>query len=1287
MSRCRRGPSISCSCCPEPNQFDLCAAILALPVQPSAPVGAMFPYIGIDGICGRTTLVDGVPFDLCAALLARPLGAQGVPGVTEFIGADCSRHVLPADSAGGDGAQNGLNDTVAPGFHEWGGTLLHHTAIVGGPFTETHSFLNGAQNGQLATNAAQHHVFRVDTAANSSAFHQVTALTVNSSANNNAVPFNNSQSILTPASAQMTHDNGAGQSGQVILESLFSAMVFSDMIDVVQRVILENGRARLEHQEGPAGGAPPSSYVEASDFLVQLNTQNDPALIPGGVYSGLVQMNAYPNTRNEQASFPPANFLYTDVNGNVRSAPITASPVETPITVVDTPSVNITASGAGNHTIQADVNISASANNLAVINPDGLFVAQTPLVATDSATIDFTTSGVAGHGLTGSVKISALPENVATAVADGIFVPSFCLQLGVLPTGPQGVAGVDFYLGPDCEFHLLPAAGGGGAGAQNGLNQTVAPGFNELGGTLLHGTTINQQTFQLALNSASGTVVANMIHAPGVWSEVVADSGPPNVETKFSLSPILVTARFSNFTSGLISALSLNNVQTELSQSVAGGFTGKVSITAAASEMSYLNNSGILTRVALFPTAARMEYFDPITPNTNDTEITASSGLIELLGDLSSFVRMTAYPNTRNDAGVPVNILSTDASGNIHSNPVSDIPSSFNLCTAIAALTVGAQGVAGVDSYVGSDCQLHLLPAAGGGGSGTVNAGVAKQMAFYPATAAAVSGTPGFEYQAAVTPNVRITAQNVAHVALQVFTAPGVPTASPFQVSATNGAFVHFEVTTTGAPSAPGAGVQSERYGRNSQVGAADQSLAVGNGAIVGTVSTGGTAIGALTAAGSRDTVIGANASSISGTSNTLVGEGASSNGTGAVGLGRGVVADPATFVVGSNAFPIPDVFFGKGLNNATPTTTTIHGTDRAAGTDVSGATGILALAGGRGRGTGIGASVIIRVAPVATTGSALNPFVDSVEFPAVGGFIMPEVVSPATPAANKGHFFVKDVGGLSRPHFKGDDGLEFNLAAGSASWSGITDPSANLSLAMGSNITTFTWAGNYAGSALKLVGSNNTPTGALLHLSTGVATLMPPLLIEPRGAQRLLVTALGNTVLGQSSIGGGDTDGHVYIPVVGSNAFPTSTPTAHAGFAPIEGYSNGINGEFGAAIYVNGVWRDLTGWRNRYVALSGTGAQNIDFNAATSENVTRQYTFTGNSTFTFLNPPPAGSLITLVLVQGGAGSFTATWPGIVKWAGGAAPVLSTPAGSRDIVQFVWDGSNYWETGRTIAAA
>jgi hypothetical protein len=69
--------------------------------------------------------------------------------------------------------------------------------------------------------------------------------------------------------------------------------------------------------------------------------------------------------------------------------------------------------------------------------------------------------------------------------------------------------------------------------------------------------------------------------------------------------------------------------------------------------------------------------------------------------------------------------------------------------------------------------------------------------------------------------------------------------------------------------------------------------------------------------------------------------------------------------------------------------------------------------------------------------------------------------------------------------------------------------------------------------------------------------------------------------------------------------------------------------------------------------------------------------TLTASCTFT---PPTAtaGKSFTLVLVQGGTGSYTATWPGTVTWAAGTAPTLSTAVGAVDWLTFACADGATW---------
>ena len=93
----------------------------------------------------------------------------------------------------------------------------------------------------------------------------------------------------------------------------------------------------------------------------------------------------------------------------------------------------------------------------------------------------------------------------------------------------------------------------------------------------------------------------------------------------------------------------------------------------------------------------------------------------------------------------------------------------------------------------------------------------------------------------------------------------------------------------------------------------------------------------------------------------------------------------------------------------------------------------------------------------------------------------------------------------------------------------------------------------------------------------------------------------------------------------------------------------------------------------------TGDGTTTIDWGLG------NKFVFTfgaANETFTFTAPGGPCSL-TLVMIQDGTGSRTATWPGTVKWpSNGTAPTLSTDPADIDIVTFFYDGvSVYYGQG------
>lgn len=76
------------------------------------------------------------------------------------------------------------------------------------------------------------------------------------------------------------------------------------------------------------------------------------------------------------------------------------------------------------------------------------------------------------------------------------------------------------------------------------------------------------------------------------------------------------------------------------------------------------------------------------------------------------------------------------------------------------------------------------------------------------------------------------------------------------------------------------------------------------------------------------------------------------------------------------------------------------------------------------------------------------------------------------------------------------------------------------------------------------------------------------------------------------------------------------------------------------------------------------------------SQGSAHKSTLTGNVTYTFSSPQTGGAYVLRVLT--GAGSFTATWPATVKWPSSTAPTITVTAARMDLVNFYYDGTNYY---------
>ena len=136
--------------------------------------------------------------------------------------------------------------------------------------------------------------------------------------------------------------------------------------------------------------------------------------------------------------------------------------------------------------------------------------------------------------------------------------------------------------------------------------------------------------------------------------------------------------------------------------------------------------------------------------------------------------------------------------------------------------------------------------------------------------------------------------------------------------------------------------------------------------------------------------------------------------------------------------------------------------------------------------------------------------------------------------------------------------------------------------------------------------------------------------------------------------------------------------------------------GTAGQALIMNG-GATAVEWGSAGASLSSaqewTAQQNFNNTALTFDatqdwaltaNQVATLTLTANTTFDAPTQMVDGAFYSLIIIQDGTGSRTASWNTVFKWAGGTAPTLTTTAAAKDI--FVWrsDGTNMYEVGRQL---
>lgn len=113
--------------------------------------------------------------------------------------------------------------------------------------------------------------------------------------------------------------------------------------------------------------------------------------------------------------------------GNSLTANADGLYVEVPsLSVVDTATIDLTSSGTLGHTLQAAVKISSQAGNQVSAQADGIFVPaatvnETAVTVTDTNSVNLTASGTNGHTIQADVKIDPASDNIISVTTDGLY--------------------------------------------------------------------------------------------------------------------------------------------------------------------------------------------------------------------------------------------------------------------------------------------------------------------------------------------------------------------------------------------------------------------------------------------------------------------------------------------------------------------------------------------------------------------------------------------------------------------------------------------------------------------------------------------------------------------------------------------------------------------------------------------------------------------------------------------------------------------------------------------------
>ena len=231
---------------------------------------------------------------------------------------------------------------------------------------------------------------------------------------------------------------------------------------------------------------------------------------------------------------------------------------------------------------------------------------------------------------------------------------------------------------------------------------------------------------------------------------------------------------------------------------------------------------------------------------------------------------------------------------------------------------------------------------------------------------------------------------------------------------------------------------------------------------------------------------------------------------------------------------------------------------------------------------------------------------------------------------------------------------------------------------------------GNASGTAATVTGATQSNITALGTIASLVATTAD---INGGtfdgivgGTTPAAVSATQVDITAQGDLRLQDTTGGEYVGFQAAGTTTTYTVTMPAAAAASDGQA------LTTTTAGVGSWSTVgdasVGTANEWTAQQNFNNTALTFDAtqdwALTANQVATLTLTGNTTFDAPTQMVDGSFYSLIIIQDGTGSRTASWNTVFKWAAATAPTLTTTASAKDI--FVWrsDGTNMYEVGRQL---